>query len=85
MLSDLKASYQRDHLLLLLEGCSEFKEKFYSALWGFLVKEMHFSFVLRLASYHIALSWGVPFCVEATIPIPRRQIRKINNPSWLPL
>ena len=45
ILSDLGAFYQRDHLPLLLEGYSHFKEIFYSPLWESLVKEIHFAFV----------------------------------------
>ena len=40
ILSDLEASYQRDHLPLLLEGYSQFKQIFYSPLWESLAKEI---------------------------------------------
>ena len=56
ILSDLGASYQRDHLSLLLEGYSQLKELFYSPLWESLAKEILFVFVLRRPASYIAYS-----------------------------
>ena len=80
ILSDLGASYQRDHLSLLLEGYSQFKEFFYSSLWESLAKVILFAFVLRLASY-IAYShfWESHFVREQLSPYLGGKSRKLTT------
>ena len=69
-----------DHLFLLLEGYSLFKEIFYPPLWESLAKEIHFAFVLRLASY-IANShfWESHFVWEQLSPYLGGKSRKLTT------